>query len=113
MHRLVVAAALVAHMVFVGFTVIGGLLAWIAPGFLIPHIAAAMWSGRMAATRASCPLSRIEDWGRAHAGLPRLHEHGFIAHYFEGRVYPMNWARRVEVLAGSLVIGSWLGLALR
>ncbi len=113
MHRIVAAGALFAHLVFVAFTVIGGLLAWFLPWLLLPHIASALWGARMAITRAVCPLSRLEDWGRAGSGKPALSERGFIAHYFEDRVYPVRWARRVEVVVGTLVVTSWLGLALR
>lgn len=100
-------------MVFVGFTIIGGFLAWLAPWVLIPHAAAALWGGRMAVSRAKCPLSRLENWGRVGSGKPTLDPDGFIAHYFENRVYPARWARRVELIVGGLVLGSWLGLALR
>lgn len=113
LHRIVAASAVLTHMVFVAFTVIGGFVAWLAPWLLLPHVAAAVWGGRMAMTRAACPLSRLEDWGRNGAGRPALDRGGFVAHYFEGRVYPVRWARRVEVVVGSLIVGSWIGLALR
>lgn len=97
-------------MVFVAFAVLGGFLAWLMPWVFLPHLAAAAWGGRMSVSRAACPLSRIEDWGREGAGRPLMSERGFIAHYFEGNVYPVTIARRVEVFAGTLVVGSWLGL---
>lgn len=100
-------------MAFVGFTLIGGFLAWLMPWLLAPHFACAMWGGRMAVTDAKCPLSRLENWGRAGAGRPALHERGFIAHYFENKVYPTRWARRVEVVVGSLIAASWLGFMVR
>jgi hypothetical protein len=112
-HRIVAPFALVVHMMFVGFTVIGGFLAWLAPWLLVPHLAAAAWGGRMALSRAVCPLSRLENWGRALAGRPALDERGFVAHYFEDRVYPTRWARRIEVLVGSIVVSSWIGFTLR
>ncbi|WGX96652.1 DUF2784 domain-containing protein [Nocardioides sp. L-11A] len=113
MHRVVAAGAFVAHVLFVGFTVVGGFLAWLMPWVFIPHLAAAIWGGRMAATDAACPLSRLEDWGREGAGKPRMDERGFIAHYFEDRVYPSRLARRVEVVVATVILGSWLGFAIR
>ncbi|MFC7500455.1 DUF2784 domain-containing protein [Nocardioides sp. CPCC 206347] len=113
MHRLVAAAACVVHMLFVAFTVLGGFLAWLMPWVFLPHLAAAAWGGRMSISRAACPLSRIEDWGREGAGRQPMSERGFIAHYFEGNVYPAKIARRVEVLVGTLVVGSWLGFVVR
>lgn len=112
-HRRLACVSCLAHMVFVGFTVIGGFLAWLVPALLVPHLAAAAWGGRMAITRAACPLSRIENWARRRAGKPQLHERGFVAHYFEGKVYPARWARKVEVAVGGLVVSSWAVLAAR
>lgn len=113
MHRVVAFLALVAHLLFVGFTVVGGFLAWLAPWVLLPHVATAAWGLRMALLRAACPLSRLEDWGRRGAGRDEMDERGFIAHYFEGRVYPISWARRVEVMVGTAIVGSWIGFSVR
>lgn len=113
MHRLVALGALITHLAFVGFMVLGGFLACLVPWVVVPHVGAALWGGRMAATRAACPLSRMEDWGRAGSGRPTMDARGFVAHYFEGRFYPARWARRVEFLVGGVVIGSWLTFATR
>lgn len=113
MHRLAASTARWAHFLFVGFTVLGGFLAWFLPWVLLPHLASALWGTRMAIWRKACPLSLAEDWGRAGAGQEPLHERGFIAHYFEDRVYPARWSRRVEITVGTIVIGSWFGFALR
>ena len=109
MHRIVAFVALAAHMGFVAFTVLGGFLAWLAPWVLVPHIASALWGARMAVWRRACPLSLVENWGRAGSGRPSLHDRGFIAHYFEDRLYPAAWSRRIELLIGTLVLGSWIG----
>ena len=113
MYRLVALTAFVTHVVFVAFTVLGGLLAWVAPWVLLPHLASAVWGARMVGFRRTCPLSVAENWARAGAGRPQLHERGWIAHYVEGRVYPLAWSRRVELGVGTLICGSWVGLAVR
>jgi hypothetical protein len=112
-HRFVAFVSLVTHLIFVAFAVLGGFLAWLMPWVLFPHIASALWGIRMGVWRPVCPLSRAENWGRAGSGRPLLHDEGFIAHYFEDRLYPASSTRRVGVVVCSLVIGSWLGLALR
>jgi len=112
-HRFVASVALVTHLIFVAFAVLGGFLAWLVPWVLVPHVASALWGACVLAWRRACPLSAAENWAREGAGRPRLHERGFVAHYFEGRLYPTAWARRVEMLACGLVCGSWLGFALR
>ncbi|WP_181411188.1 hypothetical protein [Nocardioides humi] len=47
-------------MLFVGFTVIGGFVAWLMPWVFIPHMAAAAWgAGWLRPTRrARSPASR-------------------------------------------------------
>jgi len=67
----------------------------------------------MSLPHRTCPLSTAENWGRRGAQLSTLDERGFLAHYFEGRLYPAGWARRVPVAVGTLVIGSWIGLSIR
>ncbi|MGA8845441.1 MAG: DUF2784 domain-containing protein [Nocardioides sp.] len=113
MHRVVALVSLVTHLVFVAFAVLGGFLAWLLPWVLLPHIVSALWGARMAVWRPVCPLSRVENWGRVGSGRPPLDDGGFITHYFEGRLYPEAWARRVVMVVGGLVVGSWLGLAVR
>lgn len=100
-------------MVFVAFTVLGGFLAMLLPWVLLPHIAAALWGARQGITRAACPLSNLENWGREGAGRPPLDDGGFIEHYFSNRIYPAAWQRRIETVVGGLVIGSWAWLFLR
>ncbi len=113
LHRFVARLSLFAHLAFVLFAVIGGFLAWLAPWVIVPHIASALWGARMAIWRRTCPLSVAENWGRRGAGHPPLHEDGFIAHYVEDRLYPASWARRVVLLVTAVVVGSWVGLAMR
>jgi hypothetical protein len=112
-HRIVALIALVTHFLFMGFVLLGGFLAWLVPWVLLPHVASAAWGTCVLGFRRACPLSIAENWGRVGGGRPRLHERGFVAHYFEDRLYPASWARRIEFLACSLVFGSWVGLALR
>lgn len=112
-HRLLAAVALVTHLVFVLFAVLGGFLAWLLPWVLVPHVASALWGARVVAWRRTCPLSVAENWAREGSGRPPLHEGGFLTHYFEGRLYPAAWARRATVLMSGLVVGSWVGFAMR
>ena len=97
----------------VAFTVLGGFLAWLLPWVFLPHLASTAWGARMLIWRRTCPLSVVENWGRTRSGRPQLDERGFIAHYFEGRFYPASWARRIEILVVTLVLGSWFGFAVR
>lgn len=113
MPRLVAAAAVVAHLGFLVFLLVGGFVAWWAPWVLPVHVVVAAWGVWIVVTRRPCPLTAIENWGRVRSGRPLLDERGFIPHYLEGHLYPDSWARGVEVVAGALVVLSWIGLALR
>jgi hypothetical protein len=112
-HRIVATTTAVIHAAFVVFAVLGGFIAWLIPWLFLPHLLAAMWGGRMVFTRAACPLSNLENWGRARAGRPTLSEDGFIVHYFEDRLYPAKWRKRVVLVAAGLVLGSLFGTTLR
>ena len=112
MPRLVAALAVALHVGFLGFLLLGGFASWWQPRVLPFHVGAAAWGVWIVATRRPCPLTAMENWGRVRSGRPRLDERGFIPHYLEGRLYPDSWARKVEVVAGGLVVVSWIGFAL-
>ena len=113
MPRLVAAAAMAAHLAFLAFLVLGGFISWWVPWVLVAHVATALWGVWIVGTRRPCPLTALENWGRVRSGRPELDEAGFISHYLEGRLYPAGRARGVEVLAGVLVLVSWVGFVLR
>ncbi|MFT4262017.1 MAG: DUF2784 domain-containing protein [Nocardioides sp.] len=110
--RAVAKAAVIVHLMFLGFVVLGGFVAWLMPWTLVPHAASAAWGASVIRWRKACPLSRMENWARRGAGRPPLPADGFVAHYFEDRVYPRSWARRVEVGVCGIVIASWIGFFL-
>lgn len=105
----VAALAWVLHVAFLGFLVLGGFLAWVWPPLLAVHLLVAAWGIWIVTTRRPCPLTTLENAGRRRAGRPPLTAAGFIPHYLEGRLYPLAWARRVEVAVGVVVLVSWLG----
>jgi len=56
----------------------------------------------------NCPLTYVEDRLRrrtGQSGLPR----GFIDAYIEGVLYPARYAGQVRMLAGAVIVLSWLG----
>ena len=54
-----------------------------------------------------CPLTVAENWLRLRAGEPVLQD-GFIDHYLTGVVYPADQQLAVRLLAGAVVLTSWL-----
>lgn len=61
----------------------------------------------IAVGHVDCPLTWLERWGRAKAGMAPLPSQGFIAHYTIGVLYPTNWAGSVPVAVFALVAVSW------
>lgn len=113
MYRLVTGTAMLAHLGFVAFVVTGGFVAWVLPWVIWPHVVASVWAAWVMGCAGACPLTEAENWGRARLGLPPLTEAGFIAHYLDGRLYPVRWTAQVHVTAFAAVAVSWAGLLLR
>ena len=60
-----------------------------------------------------CPLTHVENWGRARAGEATLPGTGFIDHYIAGVVYPKEHEALVQVLVALVVLTSWMGYLIR
>jgi hypothetical protein len=111
-YRVLAETTMVAHFAFVAYVVTGGLLAWRWPATIWPHLAAAGWGIAITVFRLNCPLTYVEDWARRRAGERGLSA-GFIDTYLTGVVYPARYAGLVQVLIGVVVVGSWVGVAVR
>ena len=113
MPRLVAAAAMVAHLAFLAFLLVGGLRRVVGalgagrPTWRRRRGACGSWSA------PSLPADRDRELGPGAFRPSAARRGGFIAHYLEGRLYPDGRARGVEIVAGALVLVSWIGLALR
>jgi hypothetical protein len=59
-----------------------------------------------------CPLTWLENYFRHVGGLPQL-QGGFIDTYITGVLYPSNDVLLVQIIAGVIVITSWVGIVLR
>ena len=109
-YRILIAAAVGAHFAFLAFGIFGGFLAWRWRLLIWLQIVSAAWLLIIVVARLSCPLTWLEDRGRAGAGLaPR--DGGFLDNHVAGVFYPhgYEWAARIAVAA--LVLGSWAGFA--
>ncbi len=106
-YRLLVTTILAVHFAFLGYVVLGGLLAIRWPRMFWPHLAAAAWGLLVVTFPVVCPLTWAESWARQRAGEAALTE-GFIDRYIEGVIYPARYTRLIDVLVGLVVVGSWL-----
>jgi Protein of Unknown function (DUF2784) len=108
MYQLVVALVVVLHFAFIGYVVIGGFLALRWRRTIWLHIVAVIWGIAIATKRVDCPLTWLERWARAHAGIAPLPPDGFIAHYITGVIYPVGWVVGVRLISFAVVALSWV-----
>lgn len=107
MYQSVVVLVVVLHFAFIAYVVVGGFLALRWQHTIWLHIAAVIWGIAIATNRVDCPLTWLERWARAHAGMARLPPNGFIAHYITGVIYPVGWVVGVQLVSFAVVALSW------
>ncbi|MCB0950833.1 MAG: DUF2784 domain-containing protein [Mycobacterium sp.] len=112
-YTIVVVLAVVAHLVFIGYLVVGGFLAWLRPATIGLHIAVVAWGTASLMLGLPCPLTDLERFARGGAGMADLPPEGFIEHYLTGVWYPADAEVAVQVLVFITVLGSWVGLGIR
>ncbi|MDT5311792.1 MAG: hypothetical protein QOE74_812 [Mycobacterium sp.] len=87
-----------AHFVFLCYLLVGGFLALRWRRSIWPYLLAVSWAAASVLLHFDCPLTALEQWGRARAGMLALPSTGFIAHYVTGVLYPDGWAGPVELV---------------
>lgn len=105
---IVVAVTVAAHFAFVGYGVIGGFLALRWPRTMWLHVAVVAWCAAMELVDFVCPLTALERWARAGAGMPPLPSNGFIDYYITGVWYPARYEDVVLGLVLVVVLTSWV-----
>src|ERR1700752_571171 len=108
MYATVVGLVGALHFAFIGYVLIGGFLALRWRRTIWLHIAAVIWGIAIATNRVDCPLTWLERWARARAGMAPLPPDGFIAHYITGVVYPVGWRVGVQLASFAVVALSWV-----
>jgi Protein of Unknown function (DUF2784) len=103
----VVAFIVALHLAFIGYVVIGGFLALRWRRTIWLHIPAVIWGIAIATKRVDCPLTWVERWARARAGMAPLPPDGFISHYISGVIYPAGWVLGVQLTSFAVVAVSW------
>jgi hypothetical protein len=112
-YRLVADAAMVAHFLFLAYLVVGGFIAWSWPWTIWTHLAVALYGLFNVLVGWPCPLTHVENWGRAQAGEATLPGTGFIDHYLAGVIYPQSHEAVVQALVAVVVLTSWFGFLIR
>ncbi|HYB34682.1 MAG TPA: DUF2784 domain-containing protein [Mycobacterium sp.] len=106
MYEIVVALTVAMHFAFLGYLVVGGFLALRWRRTIWLHVPVVIWGIVTVVEHLDCPLTWLERWARAKAGMPPLPQ-GFIAHYITGVIYPASWAGAVQVVTFAMVALAW------
>ena len=98
-------AALVvaAHIAFVLFAALGGLLVLRWRRLIWAHVPAAAWAIYVELSGEYCPLTPLENTLRARAGLD-VYSQDFVARYLFPLLYPDGLTRDAQILIGSVVL---------
>jgi hypothetical protein len=108
LYVIVVALTVVVHFAFLGYLVIGGFLALGWRWTIWLHVPAVAWGVGIVTVGFNCPLTWLEQWARAKAGMQPLPPAGFIDHYITGVLYPSAYVGVVEVVVFAVVVASWV-----
>ena len=111
-YTIVVVITVAVHFAFVGYGVLGGFLTLRWPRTIWLHVPVVTWCVAIEVVAFICPLTALERWARARAGMAPLAEDGFIDHYIPGVWYPDSDANLVLGLVLVVVLTSWVLFAL-
>ncbi|ART69497.1 hypothetical protein BTO20_13685 [Mycobacterium dioxanotrophicus] len=112
-YSALVALTVAVHFGFIAYLLLGGFIACRWPRTIALHVAAVLWGLGSVALDLPCPLTALERWARARAGMPPLPSAGFIAHYITGVLYPASWIVGVQAAVFALVVASWTLVLIR
>ena len=103
LYRIGADAVLLLHLGFIGFVLLGGLLAlrWRRAPWL--HLPAAAWGFLVETCGWTCPLTPLENALRRAGGDAGYHG-GFVEHYLVPIIYPEALTRELQLLLGVGVV---------
>jgi hypothetical protein len=76
MYQVVVALAVVVHVAFLCYVVVGGFVALRWRRTIWLHVPVVLWGIALTTENLDCPLTGLERWGRAKAGMAPLPSEG-------------------------------------
>ena len=96
-------ALLIAHLGFILFVVLGGLLVLRRPKLAWVHIPAVLWGVFSEYFGVICPLTPLENTLRRLGGEAG-YQGGFIEHYLMAAIYPQGLAREHQFVLGTFAL---------
>ena len=109
LDRYLADAIVVVHLLFVIYTVFGGVLVLRWKNTVYLHIPALLWGVAVEANGWICPLTPLENQLRANAGQAG-YTGSFVEHYLLPVLYPVNltrfdqWSLAVALILVNVVI---------
>ena len=103
LYRLLAHLVVAAHLAFILFAVLGGLLALRRPRAAWVHLPVALWAVLIEYAGWYCPLTDIENL-LLHQSGESGYPSGFIEHYLLPIIYPAGLTRPVQLALGTLVL---------
>jgi len=94
-------AVLLLHTLFIVWVIFGALVTRNRPVLRALHVASLIWGILTELTAWPCPLTLLENWLEARAGV-EPYQGGFLLHYLDRLVYP-DISVTVLVTVGMLV----------
>jgi hypothetical protein len=94
----------VAHLCYVAFVVLGGLLVLRRPRLAWLHVPCALWGALVEFAGLICPITPLEVALRVKAG-EAAYRGDFVAHYLLPVLYPAGLTRTVQIVLGTFVVG--------
>lgn len=103
-YRSLADLVVLAHLAFVLFALLGGLLALRWRWIPWVHLPAAAWGALVEFAGWLCPLTPLENWLRRASGAPGYRA-GFIDHYVLPVLYPGELTRELQIVLGLVLLG--------
>jgi hypothetical protein len=102
-YSLLADAVLIAHLLFILFVILGGLLVLRWPRLAWLHVPAVVWGIFVEFSGRICPLTPLENDLRQRGGEVG-YSGGFVDHYITALIYPDGLSRTVQFVIGAVVI---------
>ena len=98
----------VAHLAYLAFVALGGVLAWWWPRLIWLHLASVVWAVSILLVGHDCPLTDLQRAAERRAGEPQ-DARGFVDRSLEGVLFPERYTNALRILMGALVVIGWAG----
>ncbi|MDH3798274.1 MAG: DUF2784 domain-containing protein [Desulfobacterales bacterium] len=108
-YHLLADLVVVAHFMFVLFSLLGALLVIRWRKMMWLHLPAAVWAAGVEFSGKICPLTPLENWLRARGGEAG-YAGDFIGQYLLWLLYPFGLTRGVQIILGAIVVGINIGI---